>query len=132
MDLKDKWLKLKIQKVLDLAQNPIQHYALKMFMQVIQDHVTRAAIELLVVDEHHRRHLLERVPLRLPVYSSEEKIRLFNNVNAKYALDIFGVRQDGTFNSLHDAEYFLAKCLDKLQRYDMAPTDGVCALLQLH
>lgn len=127
--INDEWLNLKIKKVIDLAQNSTQRYALNFLMEVIQDHVTRAAIELLVVDENHRRHLLESVPLRLPFYSSYEKIKYFNQINAKYAFDMFGVQNDGTFTCPNHAEYFLAKCLVRLQCDYMAPTDGVRAFL---
>lgn len=122
----DEWYQTRVQDVLQWSKNEIQKNALKMFVNDIEDHVTRYAVKLLVVDDADMAYLLERLPLRS---SSSERVESFNEINAEYAFKIFGVHEDGTFSSPHHAEYFLAKYLTTLNCKHMAPTDGVRSFL---
>lgn len=122
----DEWYQARVLDVLKWSQNEIQNDALKLFIKDVEDHVTRCAVKLLIVDETDMAYILERLPLR---FSSRKRVESFNKKNAEYAFKIFGVHQDGTFSSPHHAEYFLAKCLTTLNCKHMAPTGGVRAFL---
>jgi len=65
------------------------------------------------------------VPIRLPFFTSGSEIETFTRINAHCAFTLFGLLEDGTFTSIHHAEYFLAKYLFRLNCKHMAPTDGV-------
>jgi phospholipid/cholesterol/gamma-HCH transport system substrate-binding protein len=80
-------------------------------------HVTRCAIQLLVVDEADRRYLLERAPIGLPFFSTKNEVQEYNNRVSKLALDTFGLPVPH--------EYFLAKYLIELNCQHMAPNDAV-------
>ena len=125
----DEWYQTRIQDVLQRSQTEFEYDALQMFLKDIEDHVTRCAVKLLVVDDADMAYLLERLPLRLPFFSSRERVDSFNKMNAEYAFKVFGVHEDGTFSSPHHAEYFLAKYLTTLNCKHMAPTDGVRSFL---
>ena len=125
----DEWYRARVQDVLKWSQTEFQNDALKMFVNDIEDHVTRCAVKLLVVDDADMAYLLERLPLRLPFFSSRKRVDSFNKMNAESAFKVFGVHEDGTFSSPHHAEYFLAKYLTMLNCKHMAPTDGVRSFL---
>ena len=125
----DEWYQTRVQDVLKWSKTEFENDALKLFVNDIEDHVTRCAVKLLIVDDADMAYLLERLPLRLPFFSSSERVESFNKINAEYAFKVFGVREDGTFSSPHHAEYFLAKYLTTINCKHMAPTDGVRSFL---
>jgi len=86
-------------------------------LKEVDNHVTRCAIQLLVVDEADRRYLLERVPIRILFFSSDNDVEKYNNNYSQLALDTFGLQVPH--------EYFLAKYLVKLNCQHMAPNDAV-------
>jgi len=113
----EEWYKSKITNVLEMVINDDIRRKVESNLKEVDNHVTRCAIQLLVVDEADRRYLLERVPLRIPFFSSDNDVEKYNNNYSQLALDTFGLPVPH--------EYFLAKYLVKLNCQHMAPNDAV-------
>ena len=113
----EEWYKSKIKNVTQMAIKDEVRVMVELALEEADDHITRCAIQLLVVDEADRRYLLERVPLRIPFFSSDNDVEKYNNNYSQLALDTFGLPVPH--------EYFLAKYLVKLNCQHMAPNDAV-------
>jgi len=113
----EEWYKSKIRNVTQMAMDDDVRVMVELALEEADNHVTRCAIQLLVVDEADKRYLLERVPIPLPFFSSKNEVEEFNNRCSKLALDTFGLPVPH--------EYFLAKYLIKLNCQHMAPNDAV-------
>jgi hypothetical protein len=113
----EEWYKSKISNITEMVINDNERRTVELALGEADNHVTRRAIQLLVVDEADRRHLLERVPIKLSVFSSDNDVEEYNNHYSKLALDTFGLPVPH--------EYFLAKYLIKWNCQHMAPNDAV-------
>lgn len=113
----EEWYKAKIRNVTQMIINDDVRDMAELDLEEADNHVTRCAIQLLVVDEADRRYLLERVPIPLPFFSSVNDVEEYNNHYSKLALDTFGLPVPH--------EYFLAKYLIKWNCQHMAPNDAV-------